>query len=109
MTVDVARVAVEDLLGVAASEDQEPVGALLAYRAYEAPGMRVAVGAAGKDLDHGDALAGNHGAEAGGELRVAVADEVDEAGRTVALDDHLAAVRGHHHQDFKRRRGRSAS
>jgi hypothetical protein len=40
--------------------------------------VRVAVGAARRDLDHGDALAGEYGVEGGGELRVPVADEVGE-------------------------------
>ncbi|MDX3233554.1 hypothetical protein [Streptomyces sp. ME19-01-6] len=38
--------------------------------------MWVAVGAGRRDLDRSNALAGKHGVEGGGELRVPVADEV---------------------------------
>jgi hypothetical protein len=46
--------------------------------------VRVAVGATWRDLDHGDAFAGEHGVEGGGELRVPVADEVGELFGAVA-------------------------
>ena len=80
MLVEVAGVAVEDPLGVTAVEQQDPVGALLGYRTYEALGVRVAVGATRGNLCHGDAFAGEGGVEGGGEFRVPVADEVGEVG-----------------------------
>lgn len=55
--VEVAGVVAEDLLGVAAVEEQEAVGAFLAGGADEALRVRVAVGAPGRDLGHGDPLA----------------------------------------------------
>src|SRR4030088_1939901 len=53
--VDVVRIVAEDLLGVTAVEEKDLVGALLAYGAHEAFGVRVAVRTARGDLGHGDA------------------------------------------------------
>lgn len=46
--------------------------------------VRVAVGAVRRDLRDGDAFAGEHGVEGGGELRIAVTDQVGEVGGPVA-------------------------
>jgi hypothetical protein len=46
VAVEVSRIVVEDLLGVAAVEDQQSVGALLADGAHELLGVRVAIGGA---------------------------------------------------------------
>jgi hypothetical protein len=93
MGVEVAGVFVEDLLRVASVEDQHSVGALLANGAYEAFRVRVAVGAARRNLRDRDAFAGEDCVEGGGELGVAVADEVRKCGGTVAeLSQQLPGV-----------------
>ena len=57
--------------------------------------MRVAVGAAWKDLDHGDALADEEGVERGGVFRIPVPDQVGELGGAVAeLPEKLACLLG---------------
>lgn len=83
MDVEVVGILLKDLLRVASAEDQHSVGALLADRAYESFRMRVAVGAARRDLRDGDALAGEDRIKGGGELSVPVADQVGEVGGTV--------------------------
>jgi hypothetical protein len=91
----VAGVLVEDLPGVLAVVDQQPVSALLAYRADEAFRVGVAVEAAWRDLDYGDALAGEDRVESGGELRVPVPDEVGELRSSVVeLSQELAGLLG---------------
>ncbi|GAA3792429.1 hypothetical protein GCM10022206_35160 [Streptomyces chiangmaiensis] len=80
---------------MAAVEDQQTVGALIPYGAYEAFRVWVAAGAAWKGFGHGDALAGEDGVEGGGELRVPVPDEVGEVGGAVAeLPQELAGLLG---------------
>src|SRR3954447_10297669 len=69
----------EHLAQVTFTEDQHAVGELGADRQDEAFGVAVRSWAAGWDLDHGDAGAGEDGVERGGELSGAVADEEPEA------------------------------
>lgn len=84
MSIEVPRVVVEDLLGMAPIKYQEPVGAFFADRAHEPLGVRVAVGAPRRDLGHGDVLAGEDGVESCGEFRVPVTDLVGEVASTLA-------------------------
>ncbi len=95
MAVEVTGVVVKELLRVASAKDQYSVGALLADGAYEPLGMRIAVGAPGRDLGHVYALAGEHGVESRRELPVPVADEVGEVRDAVAdLPEQLSGLLG---------------
>ena len=84
VVVEVARIVAGDLLGVAAIDEQNPVGALLADAADEAFGVWVAVRAARGNLGDGDGLAGEDRVEGGREFGVAVADEEAELVGAVA-------------------------
>jgi hypothetical protein len=94
VAVEVAGVIVEDLLGVAAVEEQDPVGALLPYGAYEPFRCTgCSWGCAGGSGPRGDALAGEDGVERGGELPVPVPDEMGElSGKVVELPEKLAGL-----------------
>src|SRR5919197_446689 len=93
--IEIARVVAKDLLSVAAAEQQDAVGALLAYGANEALRVRVAVRASGRNLCHSDAVAGEHGVERRGELGVTIPDQVVElAGAVADLPQELACLLG---------------
>jgi hypothetical protein len=84
VVVEVVGVVAEDLLGVAAVQEQDPVGALLADGADEAFRVWVAVGTVRWNLDHGDGFAGEDRVERGGELGVTVPDQKLELAGAVA-------------------------
>ncbi len=97
MAVEVTGVVVKELLRVASAKDQYSVGALLVDGVYEPLGMRIAVGAPGRDLGHVYALAGEHGVQSRRELPVPVpvADEVGEVRDAVAeLPEQLSGLLG---------------
>jgi hypothetical protein len=75
VVIEVANVAVEDAAGVSFVVDQHPVGALGADAADEPFRVAVRLGRAGRDLDHVDALGGEHGIEGISELGIPVADQ----------------------------------
>jgi hypothetical protein len=74
-SLKVANVAVEDAAGVSFVVDQPPVGALGADAADEPFRVAVRLRRAGRDLDHVDALGGEHGIEGISELGIPVADQ----------------------------------
>lgn len=95
MAVEVTGVLVEDPLRVSTVEDQQAVGALLAYGADEPLRVGVAVGALWRDLGRGDALAAEDRIEGVSEFRVPVPDQVAEVGRALAeLPQQLAGLLG---------------
>ena len=75
-----------------ASEDEEPVQTLSADGAHESLGEGVRPRGSNRGLDDPDALGAEHLVEAGGELRVSVADE--ELGRSGTLGQDETQVAG---------------
>jgi hypothetical protein len=95
VVVEMVCVVAEDLRGVTTAEEQDPVGALLAYGPYEAFRVRVAVGTARGDLHHGDGFAGENRVERGGELGVTVSGQESESAGVVAdLSQQLPGLLG---------------
>ena len=72
--------------GVALVVDQHPVGALGPDAADEPFGVAVRPGRPRWGLDDLDAFGGEHGVEGAGELRVSVADQEPERGRSARRD-----------------------
>jgi len=75
LLIEVADVDAEDVLELAATEDQEPVEALPAHAADPAFRVGVRVRRLNRRSDDLDALAAEDGVEGAAELRVAVVDQ----------------------------------
>ena len=81
--------------GVAFTSDEDPVGALAAYRAHPAFGVRVRPGRLRWRADHPDAGGGEHRVERGGERGVAVTRQEPKPVRMmVEVHQHVAGLRG---------------
>jgi hypothetical protein len=89
--VVVAAVDAEDVLEVAASEDEDPVEAVGAQRSYPAFGVGVRVRRLDRRADHLDALGAEDLVEGVAELRVAVVDEQPE--RVLVAELHAQVAR----------------
>jgi len=90
MPVVVGDVLGQDLLEMAATEDEKPIQALAACGANKALRDRIRSRGSYRSLHYLDAVGAEHVVEADGELRVPVADE--ELDRAGALGQHEAQV-----------------
>src|SRR5262245_53059069 len=94
--VVVPYVDAENVLELAAADDQEPVEALAADAADPALDVRVGVRRPNRRADAPDAFAGEDGIERGGELAVAVVDkEAHLAAALVEVDQQVARLLQH--------------
>ena len=94
--VVVQRVGREDVLEVAAADDQDPVEAFAAHAADPALGVRPRPRCAHRRLDHADAFGAEDLVEVTGELAVAVADQKPRPDIfVVELHQQVARLLGH--------------
>jgi len=94
VAVEMSGVDVQDRAGVLFVVDQCMIGALPAYAADEAFRETVRPRRPGRDLDHLDALGGEHRVNRRNELGIPVADEEPERRRPVAeVDPQVQEIR----------------
>ena len=94
--VVVERVGREDVLEVAAADDQEPIEALTADGSDPALGVRSRLGCPYRRFDHADAFGVKDLVEVAGEFAVAVTDEEPWAEiLVVELHQQVACLLGH--------------
>src|SRR6266511_2056252 len=84
----------EDVLEVAAAEDQDPVEAVGAKRANPALGVGIRVRRPDRRADHSDAFGPEDLIEGVAELRVTVVDEEPERLLRIELHDKVASLLG---------------